>query len=87
MADEKRVAVTLVNGRSHILRIPEDLTADEAGEALVGVRAADELGWSEANGEWLQSERGGVWVRKSAIAEIAVVDYPEDPSEAIGLGY
>jgi hypothetical protein len=87
MQDEKRVAVTLVNGRSHILRIPEDVTAVEASEALAGVRAADELGWEGANAEWLPAERGDVWVRKSAIAEIAVIDYPEDPSEALGLGY
>jgi hypothetical protein len=85
--DDRRIAVTLVNGRSHILQIPPELAAEDAGAALTGRREASELGWEEAEREWLPAERGGTWVRKSAIVEVAVVDYPEDPSTALAYQY
>jgi hypothetical protein len=85
--DERRIAVTLVNGRSHILQLPAGLEVEAASEALTCRRQAGELGWEEAERDWLPTERGGVWVRKSAIVEIAVVDYPEDPSAALTFQY
>jgi hypothetical protein len=85
--DEQRVAVTLFNGRSHILRLPPEVAAEHAGEALIGRRSGSEVGWGEADEEWLPAEQAGVWIRKSAIVEVAVVDYPDDPSVALGYQY
>jgi hypothetical protein len=85
--DEQRVAVTLFNGRSHILRLPPEVAAEDAGAALTGRRPGSEVGWAEADEEWLAAEQAGVWVRKSAIIEVAVVDYPDDPSVALTYGY
>lgn len=79
--------MTLDNGRSHILRLPTEVGVDAATRALTGRVPAGELGWEDAEREWLPTERGGVWVRKSAIVEIAVVDYPEDPSAALTFSY
>lgn len=85
--DERRIAVTLVNGRSHILRLPAEVELEAASEVLTGRRQAAELGWEEADREWLPTERGDVWVRQTAIVEVAVVDYPEDPSTALAYQY
>ena len=84
--DDVRVAVTLNNGRSHILRIPEGVTARDLASALRGVTVATDLKWDDDD-EWLELERGDAWVRRDAVAELAIVDYPDDPSTAIGYQY
>ncbi len=43
--------------------------------------------WPDGTGEWLSLAQGEVWVRLEAIAEVAVVDYPEDPLSDIGYNY
>jgi hypothetical protein len=83
--DERRVAVTLANGRSHILKLPDGLAPQDAAAALRGEPGAPE--WAEGAGEWLAIEQGEAWVRRGAIAEVAVVDYPEDPLSDIGYNY
>ena len=83
--DEKRIAVTLANGRSHILKLPEGLAPQDAVKIVRGEPAGAE--WPEGNSEWLLLAQGEAWVRREAIAEVAVVDYPEDPLSDIGYNY
>ena len=83
--DERRVAVTLANGRSHILKLPQGLAPQDAVAILRGEPTAAE--WPDGGGEWLSLEQGEAWVRREAIAEVAVVDYPEDPLSDIGYNY
>jgi hypothetical protein len=74
---EKKLAVTLSNGRSHVLQLPQDVDPRVAAEALCGLRSAAEAGWLEADGEWLPFEQGEGWLRRSAISEIAIVEWVE----------
>jgi hypothetical protein len=76
--DDKRVAVTLTNGRSHVLDLPEDVTAQDAAAVIRGQRAGSEVGWDEGSGEWLPFGNGYGWAHRSAVAEIMIVDYVSD---------
>ena len=60
MPDDRRIAVTLINGRSHILQLPEEVEVEAASEALTGRRQPAELGWNDAERDWLPTEQGGV---------------------------
>jgi hypothetical protein len=71
----QRVAVTLVNARSHVVDVPEDVDAATAAAVLRGERSGAEVGWAVGESEWLSFGNGQGWVRRDAIAEIAVVDY------------
>ena len=42
------------------------------------VAIATDVGWPADDGEWLAFGHGQGWVRRDAIAEIAVVDYFAD---------
>ena len=77
----KRLSVTLSNGRAHTLRLPADLDPRIAAEVLCGIRSAKEAGWPEGAGEWLPFDEGDGWVRREAIAEVAIVDWAETPTE------
>lgn len=83
--EERRVAVTLANGRSHILKLPEGLAPQDAVAVLRGVPGAPD--WPDGAGEWLPLEQGEAWVRRDAIAEVAVVDFPADPLSDISYNY
>ena len=76
----KRVSVVLANGRSHVLRLPEGMDAHAAAEALCGLRSAQDAGWPDGIGEWLQCDAGEGWVRRDAIAEVSVVDWVDTPT-------
>jgi hypothetical protein len=77
MAD-KRIAVTLTSGRSHVLDLPDELAAEDAAAVIRGDRPGRELDWELGDGEWLRYGNGFGWVRKSTIAEITLVDYSAD---------
>ena len=83
--EERRVAVTLANGRSHILKLPVGLAPQDAVAVLRGEAGDHE--WPEWSGEWLPLEQGEAWIRRAAIAEVAVVDFPADPLGDIGYNY
>jgi hypothetical protein len=83
--DETRLAVTLANGRSHILKLPEGLAPQDAVDILRGGRA--DSAWPEAMSGWLPLEQGEAWIRFDAVAEVALVDYPEDPLSDVGYNY
>jgi hypothetical protein len=77
----KRLSVTLINGRAHVLRLPPAVEAATAAEVLCGIRSAAEAGWADGSADWLPYEEGGGWVRRDAIVEVAVVDWVETPTE------
>ena len=77
----KRVSVTLLNGRAHVLKLPEGVDVRAAAESLCGLRDPGEAGWPDGSGEWLPFDDGDGWLRRSAIAEVAVVDWVETPTE------
>ena len=76
MADQ-RLAITLVNGRSHSLALPEDVDPNDAVDVLLGRRKGDELGWPAGDEDWLATQDGTGWVRRDAVVEAVVVDWPE----------
>jgi hypothetical protein len=76
--ESRRLAVTLTNGRSHAVDVPDDIAAEDAAAVLRGTRGATDVGWPAGDGEWLAFGHGQGWVRRDAIAEIAVVDYFAD---------
>ena len=80
----RRLTVTLGNGRSHILLLPEGVDPDAAGEALSGLRSPAEVGWPEGAADWLRFDEGAGWVRRTAIAEVVVVDWIEQSTENYG---
>jgi hypothetical protein len=79
----KRLSVTLLNGRSHILLLPEDLDPMEAASSLCGLGSVDEVSWP-GEAVWLPYDEGTGWLRRDAIAEVAVVDWAETPTELYG---
>jgi hypothetical protein len=76
-----RLAVTLTNGRSHVLRLPEDVAAEDAADVLRGGRTGAEVGWPDGDAEWLRFDQGEGWVHRSAIAELELVSWYEEPTE------
>ena len=80
--DEKRVAVTLVNGRSHVVDLPDTVTPSDAAAVIRGDRSASDLGWPEGDSAWLAFGNGQGWVRKDSIAEVMLVEYfPDEPHQ------
>jgi hypothetical protein len=79
----KRLSVTLVNGRSHILLLPDDLDPMEAASALCGFATDTEVEWP-GEATWLSFDEGTGWLRRDAITEVAVVDWAETPTEIYG---
>lgn len=79
----KRLSVTLVNGRSHILLLPEDLDPMDAALALCGFDSEVDAGWP-GDAAWLSFDEGTGWLRRDAITEVAVVDWAETPTEIYG---
>lgn len=78
--ESKRVAVTLTNGRSHLLDAPESVAPELVVAVIRRERLAAEVGWPEGDAEWLGFGNGQGWVRRESIAEIMLVDYlPEEP--------
>jgi hypothetical protein len=77
-AEDKRVAVTLTNARSHVLDLPAEVAAVDAAAVIRGERPGREINWEAGDGEWLPFGNGVGWVRKRTIAEIALVDYSGD---------
>ncbi len=71
----QRVAVTLVNARSHVVDVPEDVDPAVAAAVLRGEQSGADSGWAAGDSEWLSYGNGQGWIRRDAIAEIAVVDY------------
>jgi hypothetical protein len=76
--DELRVAVTLTNGRSHVLDLPDEVTAEDAAAVLRGERPGSEIGWELGDGDWLPFGTGTGWVCKRTVAEITLVDFSGD---------
>jgi hypothetical protein len=83
VTDDKRVAVTLVNGRSHVVDLPENVAPGDAAAAIRGDRSAGELGWPEGDGAWLAFGNGQGWVRRESIAEVMLVEYFPDESHRV----
>jgi hypothetical protein len=79
----KRLSVTLLNGRSHILRLPDDVDPMRAASSLCGLGSTDDVGWP-GEAIWLPYDEGTGWLRRDAIAEVAVVDWAETPTELYG---
>jgi hypothetical protein len=77
----KRLSVTLTNGRGHMLLLPESVDVREAADVLCGIRSGSEIGWPEGDGTWLRFDEGDGWLRRDAIAEVAVVDSVLTPTE------
>ena len=59
-----------------MLDLPETVAAEDAATVIRSERAGSEIGWELGDGEWLSFGARSGWVSKSAIAEIALVDYP-----------
>lgn len=78
--DSRKVAVTLANGRSHLVDVPADVAPDEAAAIIRGERTPAEVGWPAGGEDWLAFGNGQGWVRRESIAEIALVDYIPDES-------
>jgi hypothetical protein len=78
MNDDKRIAVTLTNGRSHVLDVPGNVAADDAVAVIRGQRPGSAVGWGTGDDEWLSFGSGFGWVRKDSIAEISLVDFGAD---------
>ncbi len=76
--NEKRIAVTLTNGRSHVLDLPKEVVAVDAVAVIRGERPGSEIGWELGDGEWLPFGSGTGWVSKRTVAEIALVDFSGD---------
>jgi hypothetical protein len=74
---EQRLVVTLLNGRSHPLELPADVDPHDGLVVLRGGRPASEVGWADGDGAWLATKDGGGWVRRDAVVEAVVVDWPE----------
>jgi hypothetical protein len=80
LLEEKRVAITLTNGRSHVLDVPDGVPVEDAAAVIRGERNGSEVGWEQGDGDWLPFGNGFGWAHRSAVAEIAIVDYaPEEP--------
>ena len=77
----KRLSVTLTNGRGHMLLLPDSIDAHEAAAVLCGIRSGSEIGWPEGEATWLRFDEGDGWLRRDAIAEVAVVDWVQAPTE------
>lgn len=75
---EKRVAVTLTNGRSHVLDLPDGVAAVDAVTVIRGDRPGGELGWELGDGEWLPFGTGAGWVRKRSVVEVTLVDFADE---------
>jgi hypothetical protein len=75
---DKRVAVTLSNGRSHVLDLPEGVAAVDAVTVIRGDRSGGEMGWELGDGEWLPSGTGAGWVRKRSVVEVTLVDFADE---------
>jgi hypothetical protein len=80
----KRVSVTLVNGRAHVLRLPDGVDAQAAAQVLFGLRSGSEVGWPDGDGDWLPFDEGDGRLRRDTIAEVSVVDWVESPTEIYG---
>ena len=76
--ESKRVAVTLVNGRSHLVDVPETVASEDAAAVIRGERAGAEVGWTEGEDAWLSFGAGQGWVHRTSIAEIMLVEYLPD---------
>jgi hypothetical protein len=85
--DEQRIAVTLTNGRSHVLDLPAEISAADAVAVIRGERPGSEIGWEAGEGEWLPYGSGFGWVRKSTVAEITLVEYTADEEVYVELPY
>jgi hypothetical protein len=76
-----RLAVTLTNGRSHAIDLPEGIAAEDAAAVLRGARTGSEIGWPDGDAEWISFGNGQGWVRRETIAELALVEYfPDEPA-------
>jgi hypothetical protein len=83
---EKRLAVTLNNGRSHILDVPGNVGVQAVAAALVGETNGSDLIWDGADREWLRVDQGLGWVRRSAIVEVTIIDFADEPDVIYGEG-
>jgi hypothetical protein len=84
---DKRIAVTLTNGRSHVLDLPDEISAADAAAVIRGERPGSEIGWEQGDGDWLPFGTGFGWVSKSAVAEISLVEYTADEEVYVELPY
>ena len=73
--DGKRIAVTLTNGRSQVLDLPDGVVTADAVAVIRGERRGSEIGWDQGDSEWLPFGSGFGWVSKNAVAEISIVEY------------
>jgi len=78
--DERNVAVVLMNGRSHMLDVPEGMEAAVAAAVVRGERSGSDAGWSDGEARWLSFGQGQGWLHRDSIAEIVLVDYADDAS-------
>jgi len=83
----KRIAVTLTNGRSHVLDLPDEVAAADAVAVIRGERHGSEIQWDQGDGEWLSFGAGFGWVRKSEVAEISLVEHTADEEVYVQLPY
>jgi hypothetical protein len=85
--NDKRIAVTLVNGRSHVLDLPDEVAAADAVAVIRGERSGSEIGWDQGDGDWLSFGAGFGWARKSTVAEIALVEFTTDQEAYVDRTY
>ena len=79
--ESKRVAVTLTNGRSHLVDAPASVAPEDVAAVIRGEATATDVGWPEGEAGWLSFGNGQGWVRQEQVAEIMLVDYlPEEPA-------
>jgi hypothetical protein len=68
------VEVTLMDANTHILLLPDELSAQRAVGILIGSREpADDSPWPP--GDWLETETA-CWIRRSAIVSVRIVSRP-----------
>jgi hypothetical protein len=77
---DRKLAVVLTNGRSHVIDVPEGVAVEDAAAVMRGAREGGDVGWEEGAGDWLPYGNGFGWIHRRAVAEITIVDYaPEEP--------
>ena len=82
--ESKRVAVTLTNGRSHLVDAPASVAPEDVAAVIRGEAAATDVGWPEGEAGWLSFGNGQGWVRQEQVAEIMLVDTsPRSPRTSI----
>ena len=78
----RRVAVTLSNGRSHVLRLPEDVAAEQAAEVLCGLLRGSDIGWPEGDRAVVPTDGGQGWVLRAHVAEFALVEFADEQAQS-----